>query len=100
MHGWVAVESAKQNDKETRDKFKAHVALFSKLLEAAKVVAHKVYDVGGVSALEWPKGCDYWKFQAVQGFIVLHGLNTMEFDGCAFGLLAQWRSLETKRGCP
>ena len=46
----------KTKSKETRDKIKAHVTLFSEIFEATKVVAQKVSDVGGVSALEWPKG--------------------------------------------
>ena len=87
----------KMKSKETRDKIKAHVTLFSQLCEATKVVAQKVSDVGGVSALEWPKGCDYWKFQAVQEFISLHGLKIMEFDSCAFGLVAKFG---TEKGTP
>ena len=44
--------------KETRDKIKAHVELFAELFDASKIVAQKVYEVGVVMALEWPKGCD------------------------------------------
>ena len=58
--------------KETREGIKAYVTLFEKLFDASKIVAQKVSEVGGVIALEWPTGCDYWKFQAVQDFLTKH----------------------------
>ena len=56
--------------KETRKRIQAHVVLFAKLFEASKIVAQKVSEFGGVIALHWPKGCDYWKFQVVQEFLL------------------------------
>ena len=74
--------------KETRDRIMAHVTLFEKLFDASKIIAQQVSGVGGVIALEWPTGCDYWKFQAVQEFLLEHKLSSMKFDGCEFGLVS------------
>ena len=76
---WNRLNRLKSN--QTRDKIKAHPELFAELFDASKIVAQKVSEAGGVMALEWPKGCDYWKFQVAQEFLLRHSLSSMEFDG-------------------
>ena len=71
--------------------------LFSELFEASKLVAQKVSESGGVIALELPKGCDYWNFQEIQEFLVAYGLQSREFDGCAFGLISTFGSNKNAR---
>ena len=37
-------------------------------------------------ALEWPKGCRYWKLPMVQRLLIRYGMKLYDFDGCAVGL--------------
>ena len=37
-------------------------------------------------ALEWPKGCRYWKLPMVQRVLAKYGMKLYDFDGCAVGL--------------
>ena len=37
-------------------------------------------------AIEWPRGCTYWKLPMVKRFLGQHGLEMHYFDGCATGL--------------
>ena len=86
LYGWFPWNRLNRlRCREIRKRIQAHVVLFDKLFEYSKIVAQKVSESGGVIALEWPKGCDYWKFQVVQEFLVKHGLSSIEFDGCEFG---------------
>ena len=41
---------------------------------------------GGRIAMEWPKGCKYWKFPRVAAFCRDAKLASVCFDGCAFGV--------------
>ena len=43
-------------------------------------------DVGGKVAIEWPKSCKYWKFPRVKALCLSAKLETVCFDGCAFGV--------------
>ena len=38
-------------------------------------------------AVEWPKGCTYWKLPKVKGILDKHGLDKSDFDGCAVGIV-------------
>ena len=38
-------------------------------------------------AMEWPRGCTYWKLPAVRRFKEQHALEHHDFDGCATGLM-------------
>ena len=37
-------------------------------------------------ALEWPRGCRYWKLPMVQRVLAKYGMKLYDFDGCAVGL--------------
>ena len=37
-------------------------------------------------ALEWPRGCRYWRLPMVQRVLSKHGMKLYDFDGCAVGL--------------
>ena len=45
-----------------------------------------ISDVGGKVAIEWPKSCKYWKFPRVKALCLNAKLQTVCFDGCAFGV--------------
>ena len=44
---------------------------------------------GGHIAWEWPKPCTYWRDKRVQAFITRHRLQSVVFDGCAYGVVSQ-----------
>eukprot|EP00972_Heterocapsa_arctica_P052497 7722218-Heterocapsa_arctica.AAC.1 len=57
-------------------------AIWSSWLRGAKVCnAH-----GGNIAIEWPSGCEYWRWQNTTNFINKYQLNTVKIIGCAVGL--------------
>ena len=43
-------------------------------------------DLGGSVVIEWPRNCSYWNLPRVKAFLAAHGLITVRFDGCAFGM--------------
>ena len=52
------------------------------------MLADVITRTGGLIALEWPRGCTYWKLPKVQKFLSDYGLVESFFDGCAYGLCA------------
>ena len=41
---------------------------------------------GGIIAMEWPKGCSYWRERKVKTFLAGMGMQQYHFDGCMYGL--------------
>ena len=54
------------------------------LLELPK----NVLNMGGKIAIEWPKGCAYWKLEMVNKFVNKYELGTIHCSGCAMGLVS------------
>ena len=62
----------------------AHVVLFKRLWKAMKSFLNAI-ERDHYIAIEWPKGCRYWKFPFVVRFIEDQGLLMYDFDGCMVG---------------
>ena len=71
---------------KTRALIASHVRLFHKLFESLERILPSISDVGGKVAIEWPKSCKYWKFPRVKALCLSAKLQTVCFDGCAFGV--------------
>ena len=67
--------------RKARQVFRAIWAAFLKVAE----VFHKA---GGLIAMEWPSGCEYWRWPEIQHGVCTLGLRFVHFDGCALGLVA------------
>ena len=74
---------------DTRRKIRAHRALFRKLWLSFEAVAAACVANGGHIAIEWPQSCSYWKVPRVRSFIKRYALQSVSFDGCAYGLVSQ-----------
>ena len=68
------------------EKLDAHIKDWYKISTAFKVVAKECIKHNGHIAVEWPSGCDYWRYRIVQEFFEELQLERVKFDGCALGL--------------
>ena len=78
----------------TRERILQHQSLFRRLWINLERIESEILRVGAKIAIEWPKGCAYWKWETVQAFILRNRLNSVILDGCAFGLVAKHGSLK------
>ena len=46
--------------------------------------------------IEWPKGCDYWRWDIVSEVLNIYFLEEVRFDGCVFGLKSRAGGLMKK----
>ena len=67
-----------------------HFAVFRKLFENMTRISAAVVAKGGFVAIEWPRFCAYWQEPEVQQFVNQHGLQSVYFDGCMFGLVSRF----------
>eukprot|EP00975_Prorocentrum_lima_P039198 8238919-Prorocentrum_lima.AAC.1 len=42
---------------------------------------------GGVVAIEWPRGCRYWRDACVKRLVVEHDLKTYDLDGWMYNII-------------
>ena len=63
-----------------------HQRLFNKLWHRFEEVARYTHQKGNHVAIEWPKGCSYWKLPKVRKLIKDLDLKHICFDGCMLGL--------------
>ena len=73
----------------TRAKVRAHWAEFAKLWRHYVLVAEACRRNGGRLALEWPRGCSYWRESKVKSFLARNNMQMYHLDGCMFGLRSQ-----------
>ena len=66
--------------RQHRKKWKAMWAAFEE-------VARECHFLGGRIVIEWPRNCTYWKEKCVLRLIKELGLERVDFDGCALGLV-------------
>ena len=45
--------------------------------------------MGGDVAMEWPNGCEYWKWPEVVSFLKEVGMESVRVDGCSLGLTSR-----------
>ena len=74
---------------QTQAKIRAHWEEFEKLWKHYVLVAVACRANGGSLALEWPKGCAYWRERKVKLFLEHHGMQMYHLDGCMFDLRSQ-----------
>ncbi len=67
-------------------RLKKHFALFKRLWKRVARIARSVRDHGGKVAIEWPRGCSYWRMRCVRKLISELQLQPAKVDGCAVGL--------------
>ena len=69
------------------ERIKEHKRSFSKIRASFKIVAKGCHKHGGRIAIEWPKGCEYWRTKHVEQYIRFLMLSKVHINGCALGLL-------------
>jgi hypothetical protein len=52
-------------------------------------VARRTVLHGGEVAIEWPNGCEYWKWPEVVGLMREIGMESVRVDGCSLGLTSR-----------
>ena len=67
---------------------KGHRRIFKKIWANFEVVADECAAKGGKIAIEWPKGCLYWRYREVKKLLERHGLKKHSFHGCMYGLVS------------
>ena len=87
---WQRINVAKSE--RARRLVEQHYALFRVLWKNSMRVVHEVVRKGGYVAIEWPKSCAYWREPEVCEAINSLGLQSVNFDGCMFGLVSQFGS--------
>ena len=70
-------------------KILAHWTEFDKLWEHYVLVADACRANGGRLALEWPKGCAYWRENKVKAFLARLDMRMYHLDGCMYDLRSQ-----------
>ena len=80
---WQHINRHKPGGLERLD---AHIKEWYKIWTAFKAVARECIKYNGHIAVEWPSGCDYWKYHIVIKFFEELQLTKIRFDGCALGL--------------
>ena len=86
---WQRVNIAKGKP-ETIERVEAHWKLFRKLWENLEKIEKDIQSRGARIAIEWPRSCSYWNLGYVRDFCARNSLETTFFDGCAYGLVAQY----------
>ena len=74
---------------KTAELIDGHWKKFRKLWKAFVSVASIAIRRGARVFVEWPRSCAYWKDSRVSRFLVKHGFQYADFDGCMYGLVAE-----------
>jgi hypothetical protein len=69
-----------------RERLENHWTLFRALWANFVCVAEACIFHGGFVALEWPRGCSYWRLPEVVSFLEKHLFEEVIVHGCAVGL--------------
>ena len=64
----------------------AHIQDWYKIWTSFKAVARECIKHNGHIAVEWPPGCDHWRYYIVREFLDELQLEKTKFDWCALGL--------------
>ena len=80
----------------TREKIEEHRQVFDQLWCNFEIVAKACHANGGKIAIEWPKGCTYWKDSRVIALIERFALCSYALDGCMYGLRSVVRKTRGK----
>ena len=67
-------------------RLRRHIKTFHLIWRAFTTCARKLAAKGGFIAIEWPRGCRYWRFDFVIEFLEELDLTRVMFDGCMIGL--------------
>ena len=70
-----------------RKKVANHRKLFNLLWKSFEAFLDEMGHLSPSIAIEWPKGCTYWKLPKVKSILDKHGLDKSDFDGCAVGIV-------------
>ena len=62
--------------------------MFDALWSNFEVVCDHAHRNGNYIAIEWPRGCSYWKQPAVVNFLSRNNFAIADFDGCMYGLVS------------
>ena len=81
------------------EKLDAHIKDWYKIWTAFKTVARECIKHQGHIAVEWPSGCDYWRYHIVQEFFEELQLEKIKFEGCALGLRSDYNDPIRKPWC-
>ena len=83
---WQNINAKQPSGPEIFEKIKEHERLFNKIWTSFRIVAKECRKHGGRIAIEWPKGCEYWRTKHVKQYIHDLKLNKVHINGCALGL--------------
>ena len=69
------------------NKVEEHQKEFRKLWNALVDLVNSLRSASPYIAIEWPKGCVYWKLDHVVAFCQRHATEQVTFDGCMVGVV-------------
>ena len=69
------------------NKVEEHQKEFRKLWNALMDLVNSLRSASPYIAIEWPKGCVYWKLDHVVAFCQRHAMEPVTFDGCMVGVI-------------
>ena len=69
------------------NKVEEHQKEFRKLWNALVDLVNSLRSASPYIAIEWPKGCVYWKLDHVVAFCQRHAMEQVTFDGCMVGVV-------------
>ena len=69
------------------NKVEEHQKEFRKLWNALVDLVNSLRSASPYIAIEWPKGCVYWKLDHVVAFCQRHAMEQVTFDGCMIGVV-------------
>ena len=76
-----------------------HIQDWYKIWTAFRAVAGECIKHNGHIAVEWPSGCDYWRYHIVQEFFDKLQLEKTKFGGCALGPRSDYNDPIRKLRC-
>ena len=79
------------------EKQRAHIKLFLHLWKRLEELHEHACNHACIIAIEWPRGCSYWKHPRVIRFIDKYGLMKANFDGCMLGIKSASSGLPIKK---
>eukprot|EP00975_Prorocentrum_lima_P002017 439438-Prorocentrum_lima.AAC.1 len=56
----------RRNDTEAIRRLRQRGRIYRKLWRNMTILARLVLDKGGIIAIEWPRGCSYWRYTCVR----------------------------------
>ena len=89
MHGRVPWQRINRRKPGVAAKLEELWRVARRIWSAFTKVVRRTLEHGGDVAIEWPNGCEYWKWPEVVSFLREVGMESVRVDGCSLGLTSR-----------